>query len=98
METMGPESVGRRVTSTWPRSVPHQAGTDLQLLDIERANTALPEAQRRALLRVCLGGRRHTQAAMLLGVPVGTVHSPLGRARDTLRHLLYPPRVNGVAA
>lgn len=60
----------------------------LDLLDVERAIRKLPELQRRVLLLIGLEGMRYDEAAEILGVPIGTVQSRIGRARDTLRKLL----------
>lgn len=48
----------------------------------------LPAAQRDALLVVAWGDLTYEQAALALGVPVGTVRSRLSRARGTLRQAL----------
>jgi RNA polymerase sigma-70 factor, ECF subfamily len=60
----------------------------LDLLDVERAFGKLPELQRRVLLLIGLEGIRYDEAAEILGVPIGTVQSRIGRARQTLRKLL----------
>jgi RNA polymerase sigma factor (sigma-70 family) len=48
----------------------------------------LPPARRDALLLVAWGGLTYEQAAVALGVPVGTVRSRMHRARNTLRRAL----------
>lgn len=53
---------------------------DARLL-VQRALDRLPEAQREALVLVDLDERPATEAAELLGVPVGTVYSRLHAAR-----------------
>ncbi len=60
----------------------------LEVLDVERAIRKLPELQRRVLLLIGLEGMRYDEAAEILGVPIGTVQSRIGRARHTLRKLL----------
>ncbi|WP_448203783.1 sigma-70 family RNA polymerase sigma factor [Azospirillum sp. sgz302134] len=46
---------------------------------------ALPVEQREALVLVALDGMTYKDAAECLGIPVGTLMSRLGRARDALR-------------
>ena len=69
-------------------TVPSTQGATLQLRDLDRAMTRLPEEQRQVLLLVGLEGMRYEEVAAVLDVPVGTVRSRLSRGRDTLRHLL----------
>jgi len=69
-------------------TVPSTQGAALQLRDLDRAMTRLPEEQRQVLLLVGLEGMRYEEVAAVLDVPVGTVRSRLSRGRDTLRHLL----------
>jgi RNA polymerase sigma-70 factor (ECF subfamily) len=57
-------------------------------LDVERALAALPERERAAAL-LCYGeGYSHGEAAAILEVPLGTLKSLIGRARDRLARLL----------
>jgi RNA polymerase sigma-70 factor (ECF subfamily) len=57
--------------------------------DIERALDALPDAFRIAIVLVDVQGNSYTEAADLLGVPVGTVRSRLARARAQLQRALW---------
>jgi len=66
---------------------PHQ-GKSLELRDLERAMTKLPEEQRSVILLVGLEGMRYEEVAEVLGVPVGTIRSRLSRGRDSLRRLM----------
>jgi RNA polymerase sigma-70 factor, ECF subfamily len=66
---------------------PHQ-GHRLELRDLERAITKLPEEQRSAILLVGLEGMRYEEVAAVLGIPVGTVRSRLSRGREALRKLI----------
>jgi RNA polymerase sigma-70 factor (ECF subfamily) len=56
--------------------------------DIAAALQRLPEEQRSVLLLVSVEDLSYTQAAEVLGIPVGTVMSRLSRARERLRELL----------
>jgi RNA polymerase sigma factor (sigma-70 family) len=55
---------------------------------LAQALAQLPAGQRDALLLVVWGDLSYTEAAVALGVPVGTVRSRLNRARGSLRHWL----------
>jgi len=66
---------------------PHQASR-LELRDLDRAMTKLPEEQRSVILLVGLEGMRYEEVAAALGVPVGTVRSRLSRGREALRRLM----------
>lgn len=50
-----------------------------------RALMALPEEQREALVLVAFEGMSYKEAAELLGIPLGTLMSRLGRGREALR-------------
>jgi RNA polymerase sigma-70 factor (ECF subfamily) len=64
------------------------AGATLQLRDLERAISALPEEQRQIILLVGLEGMRYEEVARVLNIPIGTVRSRLSRGRETLRRLM----------
>jgi RNA polymerase sigma-70 factor (ECF subfamily) len=54
-------------------------------IDLDRAMAALSEAQRHALL-LCYGADlSHTEAAQVLGWPIGTVKTQVSRAKARLR-------------
>jgi RNA polymerase sigma-70 factor (ECF subfamily) len=59
-----------------------------QVRELERALGHLSEGQRQVVLLVGLEGMTYDEAAKILRVPIGTVRSRLGRARDALRLLL----------
>lgn len=59
----------------------------LALAETARAMQALVPEQREALLLIALEGMTYAEAAAVLGIPVGTLMSRLGRARATLRRL-----------
>ena len=57
--------------------------------DIDRALDALPDAFRIAIVLVDVQGYSYSEAAELLGVPIGTVRSRLARARSQLQRALW---------
>jgi RNA polymerase sigma-70 factor (ECF subfamily) len=62
--------------------------TSRQLHELEHALDHLSEGQRQVVMLVGLEGMTYDEAAKILGVPIGTVRSRLGRARDALRGLM----------
>lgn len=67
--------------------------------DLDKALDALPDTFRIAVILVDVQGNSYTEAAELLGVPVGTVRSRLARARSQLQRLLWQhAREAGLAA
>lgn len=60
----------------------------LQARDLERALARLPTEQREVLLLVVLEDLSYEEAALALGIPIGTVMSRLSRAREKLRGLM----------
>ena len=65
-----------------------------QLHELERALGHLSEGQRQVVILVGLEGMTYDEAAKILGVPIGTVRSRLGRARDALRGLMGMEEAN----
>ena len=65
-----------------------------QLHEFERALGHLSEGQRQVVILVGLEGMTYDEAAKILGVPIGTVRSRLGRARDALRGLMGMEEAN----
>ena len=63
----------------------------LALAELARAIETLPPEQKEALLLVTLEGIQYHEAAGIIGVPVGTLMSRLGRARAALRLLTGTP-------
>jgi RNA polymerase sigma-70 factor, ECF subfamily len=63
------------------------AGQDhaVRLAEVRRMFLSLPEEQRAALHLVAIEGFSYEEAALTLGIPVGTLMSRLGRARAALR-------------
>jgi RNA polymerase sigma-70 factor, ECF subfamily len=72
------------------RSLSHAPaqGHSLELRDLDRALTQLPDEQRTVILMVGLEGMTYEAVAEVIGVPVGTVRSRLSRGREALRHLM----------
>lgn len=60
----------------------------LTLNDIRRLIDTLPEEQRVVLMLVCVEDMSYREVAELVGIPLGTVMSRLGRARRTLSDAL----------
>src|SRR6266704_2339080 len=80
-------AVGLSETEPLLTRAPHQ-GNRLELRDLERAITKLPEEQRTVILLVGLEGMRYEEVAEILDIPIGTVRSRLSRGRDALRRLI----------
>ena len=68
------------------RRAPQQSKR-LELRDLERAISKLPEEQRTVILLVGLEGMRYEEVAAVLDAPVGTIRSRLSRGREALRKL-----------
>jgi len=67
---------------------PAEQDKRLELRDLERALSQLPEEQRAAILLVGLEGFSYHDVADILGIPTGTVRSRISRGRDALRRLM----------
>jgi RNA polymerase sigma-70 factor, ECF subfamily len=74
------------------RAAPRQPDARLELRDLDRAISELPEVQRAAVLLIGLEEMTYDQVAEVLGVPIGTVRSRLSRGRAKLRKRLLRPR------
>jgi RNA polymerase sigma-70 factor (ECF subfamily) len=59
-----------------------------QLSELDRALGHLSKGQREVVLLVGLEGMSYDEAAKILRVPIGTIRSRLGRAREALRSLM----------
>jgi RNA polymerase sigma-70 factor (ECF subfamily) len=69
-----------------PAIAPAQPGR-IALAEMSRAIDSLAAEQREALLLVVLEGMTYAEAADVIGIPIGTLMSRLGRARAALRTL-----------
>ena len=68
----------------------------LELRDVLAGLSRLPEAQRAALVLIALEDFSYSEAARVLGVPLGTLMSRLARGREALRQAMSadaPPRL-----
>ncbi|MHA6690636.1 sigma-70 family RNA polymerase sigma factor [Devosia sp. A449] len=63
----------------------------IALAEMARAIETLPLEQKEALLLVALEGLAYQEAADIVGIPLGTLMSRLGRARAALRLLTGTP-------
>lgn len=84
----------RRAPDTTPLSsvtiepqVPSASPARLAFAETARAMQMLPLEQREALLLIAIEGLTYAEAASVLGIPLGTLMSRLGRARAALRGL-----------
>ena len=59
----------------------------VRLAEVREAFLALPDEQRSALHLVAIEGLSYAQAAEVIGVPLGTLMSRIGRARAALREM-----------
>lgn len=66
-------------------AVPPAQEGQVRLAQIRRAFGTLPEEQRAALHLVTIEGMAYADAAAVLGIPIGTLMSRLGRGRAALR-------------
>jgi RNA polymerase sigma-70 factor (ECF subfamily) len=65
-------------------------GSPLDALAVRQAVARLNDDQRAAVALVLVEGLSYKEAAEVLGVPMGTLTSRLGRAREQLQALLAP--------
>jgi RNA polymerase sigma-70 factor (ECF subfamily) len=71
----------------------------LEVRDVLAALARLPEAQRAALVLIALEDFSYSEAARVLGVPLGTLMSRLARGREALRRAMSedaPPQLHVV--
>ena len=73
---------------------PDDPSANVELEDVRRALSMLPDFQREALILVGAGGLAYEEVAQIMGCPVGTVKSRVRRARDELQSLLFDARLD----
>jgi RNA polymerase sigma-70 factor, ECF subfamily len=78
-------AAARELAWTAPRAVAAGQADRVHLGRTMAALMTLPEEQREVLVLVALEGLSYRDAAEILGIPVGTLMSRLGRARGALR-------------
>ena len=69
----------------------------LEVRDVLAALARLPEAQRAALVLIALEDFSYSEAARVLGIPLGTLMSRLARGREALRRAMSedaPPQLH----
>jgi RNA polymerase sigma-70 factor (ECF subfamily) len=66
-------------------TAPADQESRVRLQQIQAAFMRLPDEQRAALHLIAIEGLAYQEAANVLGIPIGTLMSRLGRARATLR-------------
>jgi RNA polymerase sigma-70 factor (ECF subfamily) len=76
-----PEALGENVSDA-------SSETHTEVLSIEDAMARLPDEQRIAVGLVLVEGLSYKEAAEIMGVPVGTLTSRLGRGREALQAML----------
>lgn len=81
-ETLLPDHDGREQGIEAPQD------RALEVREVLDALGHLPDEQRRAVTLIALEEMKYDEAAKVLGVPVGTLMSRLGRGRAALRELL----------
>ena len=72
---------------------PDDPEANVELEDVRRALTMLPDFQREALILVGAGGMSYEEVAQIAGCPLGTVKSRVRRARDELQAILFGGRL-----
>lgn len=75
-----------------PGSTPEEAYLQREAWEgLERSLACLPSQMREVVMLVDVEGLDYAEAAQILGVPLGTVKSRLGRARASLRKIIGEP-------
>ncbi len=69
-------------------AVPPPQPASTAMRDVVRDRAGLPPEQRQAVLLAAAEGFEYAELAVMLGIPIGTVMSGLGRARDRPRNLV----------
>ena len=80
-------ATARELVLGMPAATPAPQLDRVQLGQTMAALMGLPEEQREVLVLVALDGLSYKDVAEILGLPIGTVMSRLGRAREALRRV-----------
>ncbi|MGO4716829.1 sigma-70 family RNA polymerase sigma factor [Bradyrhizobium sp. 2TAF24] len=75
----------RHVSTQTEAAAPPDQESRLQLQEVSQRFDSLPQEQRTALYLVVVEDMSYRDAADLLAIPLGTLMSRIGRARETLR-------------
>lgn len=67
---------------------PSGQSDQLELQNMRRALSMLPDEQREALMLIGAGGFSHEEASEIMGVAVGTIKSRVFRARNALQDMM----------
>ena len=69
-------------------AAPMSSVTGTDLMDLDRALSAISPDQREVVLLIALEDMTYAEVGRALGIPIGTVMSRLSRAREKLRRLM----------
>jgi RNA polymerase sigma-70 factor (ECF subfamily) len=70
----------------------------IEVRDLDRAMQRLPAEQREVLLLIAVEEMTYAEAAVVLGIPIGTVMSRLARGRERLRQELQGREASALPA
>jgi RNA polymerase sigma-70 factor (ECF subfamily) len=73
---------------------PDDPSAVIELEDVRRALSMLPDFQREALILVGAGGLSYDEVSQIAGCPIGTVKSRVRRARDELTSIIFEGRTS----
>lgn len=79
------------IAEVTPLQIENTQDLHMRMAEVRAAFFTLPPEQRAALYLVAIEGRSCAEAASLLEIPLGTLTSRLGRARDRLREIENTP-------
>lgn len=83
-QTFAPEEEGEHVGDTGDAAIEAHA----EMSHVDRAMASLPAEQREAVMLVLVEGFAYKEAAEIIGCPMGTLTSRLGRGREALMKAL----------
>jgi len=76
-------------------AAPISSVTSTDLMDLDRALTAISPDQREVVLLIALEDMTYAEVGRALGIPIGTVMSRLSRGREKLRRLMEGEATRG---